>query len=95
MEVILGKNFIVLGMGYVSSKHLKAIKDVGGNLIAYHDLSDVMGKVDAYFIDALYYPELLAFDCFIDRCLHNGTKIDYTVILLPNYLKLKQQKEFD
>lgn len=73
-------------MGYVADKHLKAIKEISGNLIAYHDLSDVMGKVDAYFIDALYYPELLAFDCFIDRCLHNGTTIDYAVILLPNYL---------
>lgn len=73
-------------MGYVADKHLEAIKKIGGNLIAYHDLSDVVGKVDAYFINALYYPELFAFDCFIDRCLHDGTKIDYAVILLPNHL---------
>lgn len=38
----MGKNFVVLGMGYVSSKHLKAIKDVGGNLIAYYDIHSVV-----------------------------------------------------
>lgn len=82
----MGKNFVILGMGYVSPKHLKAIKDVGGNLIAYHDTSSVVGHADQYFINALYYKEFIHFDCFIDRCLHDGTKIDYAVILLPNHL---------
>jgi len=26
-------NFVIIGLGYVAPKHLKAIKDVGGNLI--------------------------------------------------------------
>lgn len=80
------KNFIILGMGYISSKHLQAIKAIGGNLIAYHDLHDVVGHVDKYFIDALYYPQFIHFDCFVDRFIRSGNHIDYAVILLPNHL---------
>jgi len=80
------KNYIILGMGYVSSKHLQAIKATGGNLIAYHDTHDTMGHCDAYFLDALYYPEFIHFDCFVDRFLQSGGHIDYAVILLPNHL---------
>lgn len=82
----MGKNYIILGMGYVSSKHLQAIKATGGNLIAYHDLHDVVGHVDACFVDALYYPEFIHFDCFVDRYLESGGHLDYAVILLPNHL---------
>lgn len=79
-------NFIILGMGYVSKYHLPAIKAVGGNLVAFHDISDVMGHVDSYFINAKYYQQFIHFDCFVDRYLHSGGKIDYAVILLPNHL---------
>ena len=79
-------NFIMLGMGYISSKHLDAIKAVGGNLLAYHDISDVVGHVDSRFIDAKYYREFIHFDCFVDRYQAGGMKIDYAVILLPNHL---------
>jgi len=30
-------NFIMLGLGFVSARHLQAIKDVGGNLLAAFD----------------------------------------------------------
>lgn len=73
-------------MGFVSRRHLEAIKAVGGNLIAYHDVMDVVGHVDAYFIDALYYPEFINFNCFIDRYSQSDKKIDYAIILLPNHL---------
>lgn len=86
LEKKVGKSFIILGMGYVSGKHIQAIKSIGGNLIAYHDIMSVLGHVDSYFLDALYYPEFLSFDCFIDRHQQEGNKIDYAVILLPNHL---------
>lgn len=79
-------NYIILGMGYISNKHLQAIKETGGNLVAYHDISDVVGHVDSFFIDALYYPDFMHLDCFVDRFQHSGQKIDYAVILLPNHL---------
>ena len=80
------KNYIMLGMGYVSGKHLKAIKETGGNLIAYCDIHDVVGHVDNYFIGAKYYRELLHLDCFVDRQQRSKDKIDYCVICLPNHL---------
>lgn len=80
------KNFIILGMGFVSKRHLEAIKAVGGNLLAYHDTHDGVGHVDAYFINALYYPEFIHFNLFIDRYLQSDNMIDYAVVLLPNHL---------
>ena len=79
-------NFIILGMGYISGKHLDAIKAVGGNLLAYHDVHDVVGHVDSRFIDASYYPDFIHFDCFVDRLQRTERHIDYAVILLPNHL---------
>lgn len=79
------KNYIMLGMGYISGKHLRAIKETGGNLVAYHDIHDVVGHVDSMFIDAKYYPEFIHLDCFVDRFQASG-KIDYCVINLPNHL---------
>lgn len=71
----------MLGMGYVSPRHLAAIKATGGELVAYHDIMDVVGHVDGYFINARYYPDFIHFDCFADR-----NQIDYCVVLLPNHL---------
>jgi UDP-N-acetyl-2-amino-2-deoxyglucuronate dehydrogenase len=79
-------NFIVLGMGYISPKHLDAIKAVGGNLVAYHDISDVVGHVDSRFINAKFYREFIHLDCFVNRFQRGPDKIDYAVILLPNHL---------
>ena len=79
-------NFIILGMGYISARHLDAIKVVGGNLLAYHDVHDVVGHVDSRFINAKYYREFVHFDCFVDRQQRTLSKIDYAVILLPNHL---------
>ena len=79
-------NFIILGMGYISARHLDAIKAVGGNLLAYHDVHDVVGHVDSRFINAKYYREFVHFDCFVDRQQRTLSKIDYAVILLPNHL---------
>ena len=74
--------YVILGMGYVSNKHIQAIKNTCGELVAYHDIHDVVGHVDSKFINARYYSEFIHFDCFVDR----HPEIDYAVILLPNHL---------
>lgn len=80
------KRFIILGMGFVSPRHLDAIKAIGGVLVAYHDISDVVGHVDSRFIDAKYYREFIHFDCFVNRQQRSNEPIDYAVVLLPNHL---------
>lgn len=80
------KNYVMLGLGYVSGKHLDAIKQTGGELVAYHDIHDVVGHVDSRFINARFYREFLHFDCAVDRLQRSDSPIDYCVICLPNHL---------
>ena len=74
-------NFVIIGLGYVAPRHLKAIKDVGGNLIAALDPYDSVGMLDAYFPDCQYFKEFERFDRF---CSSRG--VDYVSICSPNYL---------
>lgn len=78
--------YVMIGMGYVSGKHLDAIKQTGGELVAYHDIHDVVGHVDSRFINARFYREFLHFDCAVDRLQRSDSPIDYCVICLPNHL---------
>jgi len=78
------KRYAMFGTaGYVSPKHLKAIKDTGGELVCFHDPSDSVGIIDSYFPEAKYFREFER----MDRELYKlrGT-IDYLVICSPNYL---------
>ncbi|HUV82734.1 MAG TPA: Gfo/Idh/MocA family oxidoreductase [archaeon] len=74
-------NFVIMGLGYVAPKHLKAIKDVGGNLIAALDPYDSVGVLDSYFHDCKYFREFERFDRFCSR-----NHVDYVSICSPNYL---------
>jgi len=77
------KNFVIIGAaGFVAPKHMKAIKDVGGNLIAALDSHDSVGVLDSYFPDCQYFNEFERFDRY---CSKNGS-IDYVSICSPNYL---------
>jgi UDP-N-acetyl-2-amino-2-deoxyglucuronate dehydrogenase len=81
------KHFALIGVGgYVAPRHLRAIKDVGGTLIAAVDPRDSVGVMDAHFPDALFFTEFERFDRYIDRIRREGRKIDYISICSPNYL---------
>jgi len=80
-------NFVLLGAaGYIAPRHLKAIKDVGGNLLAVLDPHDSVGVLDSYFPDTLYFKEFEIFDRYINKMKADGTNIDYVSICTPNYL---------
>lgn len=75
-------NFVIVGIaGYVAPKHIRAIQEVGGNLIAALDPHSSVGILDSYFPDCQYFYEFERFDRF---CSEN--KVDYVVICSPNYL---------
>jgi len=76
------KRFVLIGAaGFVAPRHMKAIKEVGGDLIACLDPHDSVGILDSYFPDCKYFSEFERFDRY---CVNQD--IDYTVVCSPNYL---------
>jgi UDP-N-acetyl-2-amino-2-deoxyglucuronate dehydrogenase len=81
------KNFGIIGVaGYIASRHLKAIKDTGNNLLASLDKFDSVGLIDGYFPESDFFVEFERFDRHFDKLKRTGTKIDYVSICSPNYL---------
>ena len=79
--------FALIGAaGYVAPRHMKAIKDVGGDLIAACDPSDSVGIVDSHFPDARFFVEFERFDRHIDKLRRKGESVNYVSICSPNYL---------
>ena len=79
--------FALIGAaGYVAPRHMKAIKEVGGNLVAAFDPADSVGIIDSYFPDARFFTEFERFDRHVDKLLRQGDKLDYVAICSPNYL---------
>jgi UDP-N-acetyl-2-amino-2-deoxyglucuronate dehydrogenase len=76
--------FALCGMGYVAKKHLQAIKDVGGEVIAILDPNDSVGFIDSYFPNADYFDEEIDFWEYIKG------EVDYVVICSPNYCHFHQ-----
>lgn len=65
---------------------MKAIKDVGGNLVAAMDKNDSVGIIDSYFPDAAFFTEFERFDRHVEKLKKNQTAIDYFGVCSPNYL---------
>jgi UDP-N-acetyl-2-amino-2-deoxyglucuronate dehydrogenase len=80
-------NFALIGAGgYIAPKHMRAIKEVGGNLVAALDKHDSVGVLDDYFPDAAFFVEFERFDRHLEKLKRQGTRIDYLVVCSPNYL---------
>jgi UDP-N-acetyl-2-amino-2-deoxyglucuronate dehydrogenase len=77
------KQFAIIGAaGYIAPRHLKAIKEVGGNLAAAYDVSDTVGVLDNFFPDCEFFTDEFAFyDFLMDKC-----PVDYLVVCSPNHL---------
>jgi UDP-N-acetyl-2-amino-2-deoxyglucuronate dehydrogenase len=81
------KNFALIGAaGYIAPRHMKAIKDLGHNLVAAYDKNDSVGIIDSYFPQAHFFTEFERFDRHLEKLARTGTKIDYVAICSPNYL---------
>lgn len=77
-------NFILIGAaGYVAPRHIKAIKEVGGNLIAAYDPNDSVGILDSYSPDCKFFTTLEEMQLWV---FSGGIKIDYVSVCSPNYL---------
>ncbi len=82
------RRFVLIGAaGYIAQRHMKAIKDTGGELVAALDKSDAVGIMDSYFPHAEFFTEFERFDRHIDKLQRDSSqRIDYVSICSPNYL---------
>ena len=83
------KNFALTGAsGYVAPRHMKAIKDNGGNLIAAVDPNDSVGILDSYFENVRFFTEFERFDRHIEKLRRRAEeeRVHYVSICSPNYL---------
>ena len=81
--------FVLIGAaGYVAPRHMQAIREVGGELVAAFDPRDSVGIIDSYFPNAEFFVEFERFDRFLDKLRRgsSGRPIDYVSICSPNYL---------
>lgn len=70
----------------MASRHLRAIKETGNDLVAVLDKFDQVGILDSYFPNADFFTEFERFDRHLDKLRRKGTKVDYVSICTPNYL---------
>ena len=81
---VQGPTFALIGVaGYIARRHLEAIRDVGGTLIACHDISDSVGVLDSFFPKARFFTDCARFEDFLRQ---RGSNPDYFVVCTPNDL---------
>lgn len=81
------KLFALVGAGgYIAPRHMRAIRDVGGNLVVAYDPNDSVGVIDSYFPDAHFFVEFERFDRHIDKLRRRAAPINFVSICSPNYL---------
>lgn len=88
------KNYALIGAaGYIAPRHMKAIKDTGGDLRVAYDVNDSVGILDSHFPKASFFTEFEHFQSCLYAQEQMGHPIDYVGICSPNYLH-KSHMEF-
>ena len=84
----MNKKFALIGAsGYIAPRHMQAIKETGGELIAAYDPFDSIGIMDSFFPNSKYFNEFERFERFVDKSRNSkSTKIDYISVASPNFL---------
>jgi UDP-N-acetyl-2-amino-2-deoxyglucuronate dehydrogenase len=77
---------LVGAAGYIAPRHLKAIKETGGDLKVAYDVNDSVGIMDSHFPDAAFFTEFERFETHTHSLRRAGNGIDYVGICSPNYL---------
>lgn len=78
---------LVGAAAYIAPRHLKAIKDVGGELVAALDPRDALGVLDQYgFYGCDPFQSSERFDRHLFKLRRAGQPIDYLTVCSPNYL---------
>ncbi len=85
----MARNFAVIGVGgYIAPRHLRAIRDVGGRLVAAADPKDSVGVLDQFAFDVRFFTEIERLDRHLEK-LKRGPEADrvhWVSVCSPNYL---------
>lgn len=85
----MNKFALIGAAGYIAPRHMKAIKELGGTLVAAYDKSDSVGVIDSISPASEFFTEFERFSHYIYQLQRNeNTKVDYISICSPNYLHL-------
>lgn len=80
-------SFALIGAaGFVAPRHMRAIKETGGDLRVALDPSDSVGIMDSFFPDCRFFTEFERFDRHIDKLRRSQDPIQWVTICSPNYL---------
>ena len=83
------KNFAVIGVGgYIAPRHLRAIRDVGGRLLAAADTKDSVGVLDQYGFDVRFFTEIERLDRHLEKLKRGpeAERVNWVSVCSPNYL---------
>lgn len=78
-------NFGLVGAGgYIAPRHVKAIKDLGGNLMVASDVHDSVGYLDSFFPNVLFFNQPDEFERFLAST--EVQHLDFLTVCTPNHL---------
>lgn len=83
------RNFALTGAaGFVARRHLEAICETGGRLVAALDPHDSVGILDEHAPEARFFTEPERFDRFLDKVRRgpDADRIHYLSVCSPNHL---------
>lgn len=83
------RNFAITGVaGYISPRHLKAIRDTGNRLVAAIDPFDSVGILDSYFPECAFFTEYERFDRHLEKLRRrsDAERVHYVTVCSPNHL---------
>jgi UDP-N-acetyl-2-amino-2-deoxyglucuronate dehydrogenase len=83
------KRFVVIGAaGYIAPRHIKAIRDIGNEVVAVMDIDDPLPVIQKDLPFAAVFRCESSLRSFIASCKAAGAPIDYVVVCSPNHLHL-------
>lgn len=79
--------FALIGAaGFVAPRHMQAIKDVGGKLVAALDPHDSVGILDRFDRETEFFTEPERFERHLEKLRREGNGIDWLTVCSPNHL---------
>lgn len=79
--------FALIGAaGFVAPRHLQAIKDVGGKLVAALDPHDSVGILDKFDRETAFFTDEHRFERHLEKLRSEDNGIDWLTVCSPNYL---------
>lgn len=83
----IAPRFALIGAaGFVAPRHMQAIKDVGGKLVAALDPHDAVGVLDRFDRETEFFTEPARFERHLEKLRREGNGIDWLSVCSPNHL---------